>query len=188
MPTIARLTVSWAGAPVVGPGVSVFHCATDQVAVVRNALHTFYAAINNYVPSGVQWVVDPVGDTIDEATGEVNGAWSDAALSVIGAIGSGTWANGVGARVRWLTAGFVGGRRVVGSTFIVPLTVNSYEGAGNITSATLGPLQTAASALAAVTPGVLIYSRKTISRPGSAYQVIGGAVPDKVSWLRSRRT
>lgn len=188
MANLAVIPIGWAGAPVVGPGVSVFHSLEADVNATITTLHTFYAALNNTLPSGLQWTFPTAGDIINEVNGQVVGHWSDPGAAPIACIGSGTWTNGVGARVVWHTNGVVNGRSVTGSTFIVPLLVSAYEGAGNITSSVLTTLSGAANSLATGPMPPRIYSRKTLSRAGSSYPVLSSNVPDKVSWLRGRRT
>lgn len=189
MANLSQLVVGWAGAPVVGPGVSVFYCLEGDEASSLAALHTFFTAINNYLPSSLQWTFPGTGDKVSEVTGQRTGSWVSAAPAAVSCIGSGTWTNGVGMRVKWRTAGVKNGRNVVGATFLVPLVVTAYEGAGNITSAVLGPVTTAAAALAATTGGIRVWSRPdALHTGGAAFPVTAAEVPDKVSWLRSRRT
>lgn len=103
--------------------------------------------------------------------------------------GAAGFALGVGARVVWNTSGIFGGRRVRGSTFIVPLTIGSYEGAGQITAGVIATMQGAANTLAGFGPdGMFIWSRPQPGTPGEAQTVTGAIAPDRVSWLRSRRT
>lgn len=182
------IPIAWAGAPVVGPGVSVFHARPADVDTAITAIMAGFAAVNNAIPSGLQITAPTGGDTISEETGQVTGVWAAPVHSPVGAIGSGTWVNGVGARVKWLTGAFRNGRAVVGSTFIVPLIATAYEGAGNITSANLTLLQAFGNAIAGSAHGVRVYSRKNATSVGTSNLIINYVAPDKVSWLRSRRT
>lgn len=188
MAAISELVVTWAGSPVVGGGVSVFYCSQGDEATALAALRTFYSAVNNYLPSGLQWTFPGSGDVLSEVTGGLEGAWSAAAPAPVTAIGSGTWANGVGLRIKWRTNGFKNGRRVTGATFMVPLVLTSYEGAGNIIGTTITAFQTPATALATTVNGIRIWSRPDeLHTGGIAYPTVGAIVPDLVSWLRSRR-
>jgi hypothetical protein len=111
--------------------------------------------------------------------------------TAVAASGSSNWASGVGCRQRWLTAGITRGRRVRGSTFLVPLGQNLYDGTGSIADATVTALATAANTLRAADSGSMrIYSRPTsaANADGVAHAVTGSDLPDRVSWLRSRRT
>lgn len=188
MPTLSRVIFGWAGAPVVGPSASVFHCNAGDEATLIAAVNTFFNAVRGQFPTGITWSAPVSGETIDELSGHVNGAWSAGASGPVTSNGANTWANGVGVRVQWPTIGIVGGRHVVGATFLVPMMTSSYEGAGNITAAVLSTLNTAVVALGTTPNALRIYSRPAPGRGGSSYPTLTGQVPDKVSWLRSRRT
>lgn len=96
-------------------------------------------------------------------------------------------------RVKWFTGGIVHGRMVQGSTFIVPLMTTAYETDGTLTSAVTSNASTAANTLISATDTV-IWSRPfpgstgNPARAGSSHAVIAATIPDKVSWLRTRRT
>jgi hypothetical protein len=103
----------------------------------------------------------------------------------VAASGAAQHASGVGAYVNWRTATVVGGRRVMGRTFLAPLMNSAYDSSGTIVTGNLTTLQNAADALAATTDiGVW-------HRPGGTAGVlaaIGTAqVPDQVTSLRTRR-
>lgn len=188
MPTLDRIDVAWSGSAVVGGGISVFYCQDGDQSTCITALRAFFDAIKSGFPNTLQWTFPTSGQQIDEATGNVVGAWSAGSTGAVTGDGTGTYANGVGARAVWSTIGVVGGRHVRGSTFLAPLVVGTYEGAGNIVAATLAYLVPAANALATTPNGIRIYSRKTAAHAGVSFPALAGTVPDKVSWLRSRRT
>lgn len=188
MANLVRVRTVWTGTPLVGPTVSTFYFDEIHVGFVAD-LHTFWAAVGNRFPPGITWTTDNVGDLIDVATGELSGTWTDGVPSIISSSGAGSFAQGVGARATWLTSGIRNGRRVKGSTFLVPLTTACYQSDGTIDGAVLGSLSTAAGALVTNSTGEMrIYSRPTDTEPGQDNVVVGGVCPDKVSWLRSRRT
>jgi hypothetical protein len=110
---------------------------------------------------------------------------------VVVSTGGATFANGVGARIKWRTNGIHGDRKVVGSTFIVPLIQNCFEGAGNLTPTTVTLMQNSANALVTAAAGDLgIWSRPAAGggSDGEWNAITAGVAPDLVSWLRSRRT
>jgi len=155
-------------------------------------LSTFFGGIASAVASGVQWVIPSAGDTFEVETGTLTGEWTEpGAGGPVNSQGAAGFVNGVGARIRWVTTGFTSRGRLIGTTFVVPLGNNSYEGAGNLTADTITDLQAAANALVAGATGSLaIWHRPSPSAPagGTAFPVASAAVPDAVSWLRSRRT
>lgn len=188
MTDLCVIPIAWAGAPVVGPGFSVFHARVADVDTAITAIMAGFAAVNNSLPSGLQISAPTGGDTISEETGQVTGTWAASVHAPVTCIGSGTWVNGVGGRVKWLTGAFRNGRAVVGSTFIVPLVATAYEGAGNLTPTTLTAMQNFGAAISGSIHGVRIYSRKNATSVGVSNNIINYVAPDKVSWLRSRRT
>lgn len=140
-------------------------------------------------PTGISWVVPDGGDVIDEATGSLIGAWGTTSETTISASGSGNFAQGVGLRVVWDTGTIRGGRRVRGSTFFCPLTLSQYQDDGTIGSATLTAFEGAASSyLSALGGEGRVWSRPRTGLAGAGVEITSVTVPDKVSWLRSRRT
>jgi hypothetical protein len=82
------------------------------------------------------------------------------------------------------------GRRVRGSTFLTGLTGDSFDGSGGVTTARINTITTAANVLRSNVPTLRILSPATsvAAADGHSSPVTGSTVPDKVSWLRSRRT
>jgi len=188
MANLARVRTVWSGTPVIGGGVSTFYFDEAHTGFVAD-LHNFWAALGIRVKTGVTWTTAPTGDLIDVATGELSGTWTDGVISIVNASSANNYAAGVGARISWPTSGIRNGRRVKGSTFVVPLTTDCYEADGTIGAAYLGTIQTAATNLLAASAGnQRVYSRPAPSLSGQANTVIDAVAPDKVSWLRSRRT
>lgn len=188
MPSLSQIVVSWSGSGVVGAGASVFWCQPGDEGGVIAAARTFFNSCAALLPNTTQLSFPTSGNVIDELSGKVSGGWTAGAVSPLSFTGSSTWANGVGMRVKWNTIGVVNGRKVVGATFLVPLLLTSYEGAGNLFSGTITTVQGAAAAFVSATPTIRIYSRKTPLHAGISFPVLSATVPDKVSWLRSRRT
>jgi hypothetical protein len=188
---LKRYRVAWSGSPVVGPGLSTFYESPESGVGGADAIEAFFDGIKGVVPAGVQWTVPSNGDLIVAETGELTGSWSDPGTGgVVSSSGDVPWPSGVGMRVVWNTNGVFHGRRVRGSTFIVPIANASFEGAGNITAGTLSVVQTKANDLVAALDNFAIWSRPAnlASNDGEANQVTSASVPDKVSWLRGRRT
>jgi len=185
-----RYRVSWSGSGVVGSGVSTFYESPEALVGGADDLLEFFTAIADRLPGGaVQINVPSSGDLIESTTGDLLGTWSDPGTGgTVGGGGNAIFSNGVGVRVVWNTGGFFGGRRVRGSTFIVPLAIDAYEGAGNITATVITDLQAAADALVAHDAPFGVWSRPTGSEVGEFNEWTSARVPDQVSWLRSRRT
>lgn len=183
-----RLRAEWSGSTVTGPGLSTFY-ALDTSPGFPAAVHNFLAAFASLMPAGTSIRVPNNGDVIDPATGALTGAWSDgSAPALVNGVAGGNYARGVGMQVRWTTSGIVAGRRVQGSTFIVPLASIVYDTDGTISGVNVTAATTAATAYVTAAPYAVIWSRPTDARAGSTNLITGGFGPDRVSWLRSRRT
>jgi hypothetical protein len=186
MPTIDRVRVTWSGSPVTGPGLSTFYFNGGTADPA--AISALFTAAAPYVAAGVGWNIPGAGDQLDVATGALTGSWSAAGGSLVASSGNAEHAQGVGCRIKWATNGIVGGRRVTGSTFIVPLHRLMYDTDGTLAAGVVSVLTTAALAyVSAVTPDGVIWSRPTDTRAGTAHALTYASLPDAVSWLRSRR-
>lgn len=188
MANLSVLVFPWTGSPVVGPGATVLHSAVGDEGNLVAAYNTFLNAVKANLPTGTVVSSPTAGNVLDEASGDVVSSWSLGAAGPVSMTGGTSWVNGVGMRVTWPTIGFVSGRRVVGSTFLVPLVSGAYEGAGNITPTVMTAVTTAAVAMGTTPNALRIYSRPTPGHAGISYPALTGVVPDKVSWLRTRRT
>lgn len=184
-----RLRVEWSGDNTVGPGLTTFMYDEDASFPNAAAVVTFFDAIKAFFPPGTTWTIPNNGDVINELDGTLVGSWSSGAGGVVNSTGTGAFAAGVGARVVWRTSGIVAGRRVRGSTFLVPLVASAYDTTGTITVANLTSMRAAAAALLGASGSpLMVWSRPAPGRNGTKTEVQSSDVPDKVSWLRSRRT
>lgn len=189
MATLNRVRAFWQGASVIGDGLSTFYVEAGAGAGYANAIKTFLSSQAAAYPTGTTITVFATGDQIDSATGGLVGTWTDTSTGAsIAGTNPSAYALGVGMRVKWLTSGIVGGRRVVGSTFLVPIGSSIYDTAGTIANATVTSTTTAATNLVAAVPSLRIWSRPTNTRAGASSAVVSGFCPDSISWLRSRRT
>lgn len=189
MANLGRLRCTWLGNGVVGPGLSTFYFDAANTGAATAVLNFFTALNPVLMPSGLQITVPNNGDIIDSATGALIGAWTDPGTGgTFSATGTGAFAMGVGFRVAWTTNGIHLGRRVRGSTFICPIMGAIYDSAGTIANATVMSASAAAQTLATSAPAFKVWSRPRGTTPGVSSAMTGGSVPDKISWLRSRRT
>jgi hypothetical protein len=187
MATINRLKVQWNGSGVTGQGLSVlyFRSAATSVAPVTS----FFSSIANKVPAEVSWTIPGEGDVLDEATGTILSGWALPGGGQVQAAGTDTrYSAGVGARAVFGTADVVAGRRVKGSMFLVPLEGYCYANDGTLDATNASQIQTALNTLQA-TDLLVVWSRPVAGgRSGSLHTITSMTLPDKVSWLRSRRT
>lgn len=172
-----------------GPGLTTFYFANGSPTNAPSVVANFFTMIKSEVPQGVTWTVPDGGDLIEESSGQLTGTWTGDSGGLVTSNGVGSYAQGVGARISWMTDAIRGGRRVRGTTFVVPLRAGAYDPQGTIASATITTLDTAANALLSNADwNLLIWSRPRASLNGQGVPVARVEVPDKVSWLRSRKT
>lgn len=191
MASIARLQVPWTGAAVTGGGVSTFYTTNLSPLAYATALRAFFVSVAAFMPSGVTITVPAAGDLIEDSTGALSGSWSITPPAPVSGATGANYAAGVGARIVWQTSGITRGRRVKGSTYLVPLLASQYDIDGTIAGASVATMSTAAATLAAADSGSMcIWTRPSTSGGSDGHQsdVTSGACLDKTSWLRSRRT
>lgn len=169
------------------PGVWTFHFGTS--ATDMTALRTFFDAIKSVFPNTVVIGVPNAGDTINEDSGQIEGAWTGPTqASVIGTGGVGAYLSTAGAMVRWNTPLVVNGRRPIGKTFLVPCMASHFSSAGTMAGAIVTTIQTAAQALVVAYAGELkVYHRPKDGHGGVGATIIAATVPGKQVVLRSRR-
>jgi hypothetical protein len=185
---IQRLRCEWVGTAVEGPGLTTFYGEADGTLSIQVAAAAFFDALKGLIPSGTTIRIPQGGDLIDEATGSLTGTWGSSTPTTVTCSGSGNFAAGVGARVAWETGAIRGGRRVRGSTFVVPLVVGNFEQNGTLSAPALTALGTAITNFLVQAPTqARVWSRPRPGLPGAAVPIARGIAPDRVSWLRSRR-
>jgi len=187
MPTIDRVRVTWSGAPVTGPGLSTFYFNGGTADPA--AISALFTSIAPYVAAGVGWNIPGAGDQLDVATGALTGSWSAAGGSLVASSGNAEHAQGVGCRIKWLTNGRRNNRRITGSTFIVPLSGDSYAEGGGLNSDAASAIGPKAYDLWTTLGGdMLVWSRPKPGEMGFVNSVVGVELSMDVTWLRSRRT
>lgn len=188
MAALARLRASWSGSALVGPGVSTFFFDPADTGA-STAVRTFLNTAPLLFPTGVTITVPSGGEIIEDTTGALIGTWNDPGSGgTVNGANTGEYARGVGMQVRWQTGGIAGGRRVVGSTFLVPIAVGIFDTDGTLDAATVTAEQNAANTMIGGTVTFKVWSRPNATRSGTSHPITSAVVPDRVSWLRSRRT
>lgn len=182
MATLNQVRVTYTGLPG-GDAVSTFYFQA-MVDTDLSQLEAFFLAVRGFFPSSCSIHVPDEGQVIDVTTGQPVGSWSfpEAGGDMNGNSGA-PFAAVSGAIVHWTTGVFLGGRKIQGSTYLVPLTSDSFDTNGTIAPTVLDAIRSAASALAADPSTLSVYSRKN----QAAVLVSGASVPDKAVVLRSRR-
>lgn len=193
-----RLRVKWEGSGVVGPSLSTFY-ALDNSPGFPAAVRSLFDTLKVYIPSGTTITVPNTGDKIDPTNGALTGAWVDGAVTApVACSSSGNYAKGVGCQIRWNTTTIVGRRRVQGSTFLVPLSATLFDTTGTLVDLNQQSIQAAANAYVTAAPYAVLWSRPVkadstrtpprVARVGSTALIVSASVPDRASWLLTRRT
>lgn len=174
-----------------GPGVSVFHLdatvSTPRQSQV-NAIRAAFDAIKGFLPTDVSISFSPEIEVIERTTNTLIGTVAVAPPASVTGTNTGAYSAPSGARWRWATGVIHRGRRVTGTTFLVPLSNSAYDVDGTLTAAALTTLNNAAAGILTAAPGALmVYSRPAGGDPGIASTVTGGSTVDRAAVLRSRR-
>lgn len=186
--SVDRMTILMTGFP----GAPGYMRAYSNPAVAPpnlTAWQAFIAGIADRFPSNTTLQIQNTGDTLNEVTGEITGAWSGAAQTAVVGTGSGAYAAASGAHINWRTADVVNGRRVRGRTFLVPLYGGAYDSDGTIAATVLTDLRTNLATLltAIVGNGAVVWHRPVNGANGSIHGITTADIPDKAAVLRSRR-
>lgn len=182
-----RIVVSWDGPQIVGNAVNVLHFGETINDIAANVLAA-YGNLAGALPTGVTITVPDNGEFIDELTGELTGVWTEVGTggTVTGVAGQASAFAGVGACVSWLTGGIVGGHRVRGRTFLVPLSVNASDDDGTLNEAIRVLIEDFADDM--LTADVGVWSRPKAGGPaGSFWPATSSRLRDKAAFLSSRR-
>ncbi len=189
-----RVVAQWGGGKI-GTGFTNFHftegVGTAQAAAdsARAFLFSAYGPGQAYMPQAINITFSGSVDVIEPGTGALVTSLSvTAPLPVTGA-DTGNYAAPAGLCVTWRTAGFVGGHRVRGRTFIVPLGPAGLQNDGTPATAAVTAAQTAAATFLAATPEFVVWHRpeSLALGGGSAHVVLGSNVTDRAAMLTSRR-
>lgn len=169
------------------PGVATFHVGSGVTDM--SPIRAFWLAIAGVFPNSLIIGTPNSGDTINEATGQITGAWTGPIQSsVVGTGGAGAYSPTIGPMVRWITPQVVDGRRPIGKTFLIPSSSSIQSTAGTFTSAIITTIANAAVALVVALAGELkTWHRPNAKGPGVACTITGASVSGKQMVLRSRR-
>lgn len=185
---INKLRAIWNNFPG-APGYTTVY-SSGLVTPTLAALRGFFDAVKGFIPNGTTVSFPGTGDILDEATGAVTGAWSTTPpTTVVSTATAGrTYAGAAGVCVSWRTNNLVAGRRPIGRSYLVPLISDVFAPDGTPNSTNLATIQAAAdAAIAAATPGFVIWSRPRPGLPGTTSTIIAATVADVGAVLKSRR-
>lgn len=181
MATLNQIRVVWNGLPG-GTGISTFYA--DPTGTPPTAyINSFFNNFKTICPSLLSWVIPNGGNEIDIASGQPVGHWTQGSVATIAATGTGAFAWPTGAMVRWDTNSWLGGRRLSGKTFLVPLLSSCYDTDGTLSAGTVTNIANSAATLVSGAPGLRVWSR----RSAAAASIASSTCVDKAVVMRSRR-
>lgn len=198
--TVGIVRTEWSGTSG-GPGLSQMAVyvggggtpTSTQAQSAVNAVRTFWSSIASYLPNELTLQVQPNMDTYDELTNTLTGTvTAGTAPATVAGSSSSTYAAGCGLKVDWNTGVVLGGRRVVGRTYIVPIASVCYDNDGTLATTPKDTITTAANTLltslstGGLNMGVWTKPGGVNSVPGIT-AVTGATVKDKTAILRGRR-
>jgi hypothetical protein len=161
-------------------------------------MRTFWDAIKIYMPNEVSFTVSPVVDYYLTHNAELDGS-VQAPTPPTPVTGTGTTAYSMaaGLKLNWNTTTIRNGRRVRGSTFLVPTVSGAFSVTGTADSSTRTAIQAAAAtflnSLSATGLKGVVWSRPLTAeelhgpRDGATADITAAEVSEKTAILRGRR-
>jgi hypothetical protein len=151
-------------------------------------LFTFLHAMANNLPPDVHIQIQDNGDTLNETTGALTGAWSEDPEPAIVGSGGLDYASPVGFLVNWLTDDVGAHHRIKGKTYFVPSSSDAFTSTGNVQTDVHDSLQTAAQAfVTGQTDNLMVWHRPHGGAGGSAHAVTHATMNWKPCIMTSRR-
>lgn len=184
----AEYVVRWSGGRI-GSGATVLHFAPTASPTVAQAIATrtraFFNQLASFLPDDVVLNFDSEVRVIT-AAGDLEAVLPVTPGAAVAGTSAGSFASGMGAMIRWNTGAVVGGKRIIGKTFLAPLSSTNFTASGSVAGAFRTTVQTEATAFLAnlVTDGsrLVVWSRTY----AATSDVLTAAVPERPSYLRSR--
>lgn len=185
-PGLTQLAISGGLSPEWGPGAV-------QGAV--DAVRAFWFSMVTRLPNELTLTVSPVVDVYDETNGDLIASYSAGTVPAPVVGGSATnYAAGAGFKITWNTGQIRNGRRVRGTTFVVPAANTVYSTSGMIEPTTQTAVNSAAatliSSLTTNATSLMVWSRPgptAGATDGVQTQVLSGSCSGKTAILRGRR-
>lgn len=169
---------------------------SSPIGTIRSSIQTLYTSIQGLLSNAVTWTIRTTGRSMDEATGNLQGVWGEAAARTgAGTAVQATVADTSQLLIRWKTGEIVNSRFVQGRTFIPGYTQTGII-AGNVASSTITTVNAAAQTFADAPNGFGIWARPfkqgetpphPDARNGSLHPVSIGTCWTEMAVLRRRR-
>lgn len=190
MTSLIRHTAVWEGTVGLPGYTNLYHSVTDGVAASAASGHAqvreFFSQIVGAIPGEVTVTVDPVYAVLEDVTGELisEGTVASPSQVVQGTNGAG-FSSQVGVLVEWVTGVYVGGRKLRGRTYLVPLA-GQFDADGTLSSGGLALVTDATEFIWSSAVDFRVWHRPVAGAGGSSEAIIGSVVRDQACVLRSR--
>jgi len=187
MTTLREIMIEWQTASGSGKRSVLYFDATPTVSSQRTALQTFLTSMKALQASTTSYGVAIQGVEIDDATGNLLGAWSEPSLKNGTGTSAGTDTSDASQLlVQWKTAEIINNRFLRGRTFF-PGVGSGQITNGNLSGAAVTAAQGAANAFIASSAGLRIWHRPGPAGAGSSRLVTTAAIWSELAVLRRRR-
>lgn len=188
-----RYTAPWS-IPNAGPSVTTLHATpvnTFSAQAWADGVRAMFVALAPRFPNEVTVNFATEVTQHEDTTGALIGSFPVTPGAAVPGTDTGLWAGGTGIRIVWGTGAIRDGRRVRGTTFLVPTVAATFNNAGQVTPAAQGQIQTAAANYVqnGLTAGYgpVVWSRPAPGRPGAWSLVSTVTVPQVAATLRTRK-
>lgn len=189
-----RYAMQWTGGKI-GTGYTNFFFTADvstaQAAATASAqfFKDIYLTSGGHLPSGIHITFPASVDVVEPGTGRLVSTVSVTPPTSVDGSDAGVYSAPSGMCVTWLTSGVLGGHRLLGRTFIVPLGASYMQTDGTPADAAVTGAGAAATALIASAPEFVIWHRpiSVDAGGGEAHPVLAWKITDKSAILTSRR-
>lgn len=195
-----RFKIEFTGPGMPGVATHYFGGNPDSADLTnaRDRVVAAWQAWDDVMSNSTRWTLNPEAAVVDVATGDLTGVRSVVTATALGAQTGETLPTLVQGLIKWNTGIFIGGRRLIGHTFIpAPVEANNPAGVGPRPDGTyLTALAAGITAmLGAPSPGLVIWHRpkrdpvtNVVTVPGTSSPATAGAASLQWSVLRTRRS
>ena len=158
-----------------------------SVATQRAAVDDLFDSCATSLDSNVSWLVQTSGRELDDATGTLTGAWTEATSQIGNGANSGNVVPDASqAMIRWTTGEIVNGRFLKGRTYIPGFAVAAVS-EGNVLAANVTAINAGCTAFVASGAQGVIWHRPVANTGGETKQIDGGTLWTEFAVLRQRR-
>lgn len=185
---VLRYQVRWNGFPG-APGFSAAYAPDPTPAqTLADEWREFLSNLVTFLPNTVQLVPDSVVETFDTVTGIHTIDLPVTKPPNINGTSASNYAGPAGAAITWRTQGLANRRRILGRTFLVPLSSFATQTDGTLSPTFISTMLTAADAWIGGGANPVVWKRPVLGANGRFSAIQAGTITDQVAVLRSRRS